>query len=651
MENTSKWLRFPFAVLLFICARGSFGQDFSIVVLPDTQYYTYTGTHNGLANMFYTQTQWIKDNQTNFNIAYVAHVGDLSEHGDTPTTYGSDNTSCTEGHTGDNYPEWDVVKTAMATLETAPTNIPYGVAVGNHDQSPLNGGPNPPNQGTDGLPATTTTCFNHYFGVSHFSGRSYYGGHYGTTNNSHWDKFTAGGNNYIVVYLEYDDNDTAIDNKTGAVEKNDPDLIPWAQGVIAANSSSTAIIVSHYIASTSMPAVFSEQGQKIYDAVKGYSNVSLMLAGHVPGEGIRRDLYGTTPTTISTLVADYQEKKDASGNYDGGDGYMRIYKISNTNNTLTATTYSPYLDPSGLFPSGAYPAASVLTDSHDAFQIQLKWSSRLDVFYRNTSDNTLGHIAWNGSVWDPIQFLGGTLASEPAAVSRGANLIDVFYKGTNGNLKWKTWNGSAWSVEQDLGFAITGAPAAAARSLDRMNVFYKGADNSLEELQWDGTSWTSLGSLGGTLASDPSAVSWGPDKIDVVYAASDGTVRHKAWNGTTWAAEENLGGTILGKPSIASEVSYHLDVFGEGTNNSPYHKYYEQNADGSGATWSAWAQQIGTMGGAPSSASWGPNRVDTVFQGSGTQLWDLYWDGAWHQMALGGAPNGAPAVTSWSHIF
>ena len=45
---------------------------FSIVVLPDTQYYSETYPH-----IFLEQTQWIADNKDSLNIVFVSHSGDL----------------------------------------------------------------------------------------------------------------------------------------------------------------------------------------------------------------------------------------------------------------------------------------------------------------------------------------------------------------------------------------------------------------------------------------------------------------------------------------------------------------------------------------------------------------------------------------------
>src|SRR5207253_6772408 len=84
---------------------------------------------------------------------------------------------CVEnGDNGGDTIEWGNAWGALSRLENPisallPYGIPYGVSVGNHDQSP------------EGSATGTTALYNAYFGVGHFAGRSYYGGHFGTNNN------------------------------------------------------------------------------------------------------------------------------------------------------------------------------------------------------------------------------------------------------------------------------------------------------------------------------------------------------------------------------------------------------------------------------------------------------------------------------------
>lgn len=279
--------------------------DFSIAVIPDTQYYLAQAQLGGNFDMFKAQIEWIRKNQVKENIAYVAHMGDITEHGDNPVTQAA---------------EWYLAKTALYGLES-PVSIPYGLTIGNHDQFPSQ------------YPVTgTTNGYNKYFGVKHFEGRPYYGGHYGENNDSHFDKFTAGGVDFITLFLEFD-----------AHNEDQANLFAWANRVLKENASRKAIVISHSIlfynpvkGMNTPQAPFNAEGKAIYEALKANPNLFMMLCGHVGanGEGYRSDVYNGH--TIQTFLNDYQSRPN------GGNGLMRLYKFSVKKNEISVQTFSPY---------------------------------------------------------------------------------------------------------------------------------------------------------------------------------------------------------------------------------------------------------------------------------------------------------------------
>jgi hypothetical protein len=258
--------------------------DYTIIGLPDTQKYT-GEIDGGQVGMWEAQTQWIVANRQALNIVYVAHYGDCVEHGNSTT-------------------EWNRFEAAMDDLEPAqtglPYGIPYGITVGNHDQSPAGS-----------TSSSSTLLFNQYFGVSRFSGRSYYGGHYGSNNDNHYDLFTAGGEKFIALYLEYDSSATPSDAELG-----------WADDVLRTHSDRRAIVVRHELISS--------------DALKDNPNLFLMLCGHLSSEGRRSDTFNGS--TVHTVLTDYQSRTN------GGNGYLRIMTFSPSAGEIRVKTYSPWLD-------------------------------------------------------------------------------------------------------------------------------------------------------------------------------------------------------------------------------------------------------------------------------------------------------------------
>jgi hypothetical protein len=278
------------------------GPDFTLVALPDTQYYS-AERFGGLKEMFIAQTEWIISHRVLRNIAYVAHLGDISDSGDIKS--GVANTT-----------EWRNATNAMYRLEDPSrtllsAGIPYGMAVGNHDEEPI------------GTADGTTLFFNQYFGVPHFNGRSYYGGYYSTNNDNHFDLFSAGGLDFVVLYFKFDTNPS-------------PAVLQWGNDILRTNANRRAIVVTHNFGNTEIPLTFSAQGTAIYEALKTNKNVFLMLAGHVTGEGQRVDTYNGN--VVRTFVSDYQ------GWTNGGNGYMRLMEFSPRRNQVVVQTYSPWID-------------------------------------------------------------------------------------------------------------------------------------------------------------------------------------------------------------------------------------------------------------------------------------------------------------------
>lgn len=313
------------------------GDEFTVVVIPDTQYYMEVNPDvpGATFEMFKAQIDWIKANQAAENIVFVAGVGDIVDNGDFKAgTYPDSSVSRAE---------WEKAK-YYYNLETPfagfPDGIPYGLAVGNHDQTG-HGYPISYDNFSLGFHTTHTTGFyNKYFGVSHFAGRSYYGGSYTATeannNDNHYSLFSAGGIDFIVIFLEYDE---AANQYSTALED-------WAHSLLGTYSSRKAIIVMHALgrpngtpgSNLGTPSIFYPRAQAVYNRIRSRPNVFLMLGGHTggSGEGFRQDTYGGK--TIKSITSNYQ------GQTNGGNGYLRLMKFSVANDLISIKSYSPYLN-------------------------------------------------------------------------------------------------------------------------------------------------------------------------------------------------------------------------------------------------------------------------------------------------------------------
>ncbi len=294
-------------------------EDFTVIVMPDTQYYAcdYGGSCAGGENIFETQTRWIAAERDALNIRYVAGLGDCVQDGDQPQQYA-------------------VAEDAYEELEQAtgggfPDGIPYGLSVGNHDQVPV-GDPGRISSETatdDPDQGDTTRGFDATFGVSRFCPggdcRSYYGDHFGTNNDNHYDLFEAEGYRFVVLHLEYMPTDTALRRA----------VLDWADDVLADHPDRRAIVVTHHAMNSGDGGSFSNEGRAIYEALKDHATLSLILGGHISGEGRRTDSDGGS--TVHTLLSDYQ------GRANGGEGWLRILEFRPTENRIRVKTWSPWL--------------------------------------------------------------------------------------------------------------------------------------------------------------------------------------------------------------------------------------------------------------------------------------------------------------------
>jgi|GEM_PF-4675183 len=300
------------------------GADFNIALIPDIQYYT-AETRGGTPEMFRAQIRWIRQNYKDSSIVYVVGLGDNvddSKHG-VPLLKQWENVK-------DNGGFYDLEK----PLPGMPHGIPYGIALGNHDQADTVYKPGDPNyHGRPGLnPVRNTSIYyNQFFGVDHFKDKPYYGGHaniLGKNNNDcHFDHFSVSGQEYIVVYLPYDES---------YEDKNDF-MIQWADSLVKAYPKAKAIVVSHGMLKWGPlqhgQNPWNNQGLRLYEGLKRNKNILFFLCGHVK-EGYREEVFDGHKIRI--FMSDYQGQKN------GGDGKMRIMKVNTQTDSVSFRTFSPY---------------------------------------------------------------------------------------------------------------------------------------------------------------------------------------------------------------------------------------------------------------------------------------------------------------------
>lgn len=270
--------------------------DYTIVYLPDTQFYSETYPATWTA-----QVAWIAAHRDSLNIRFVSHLGDVV-----------DNVTATI--------EWQRASSAMAGLDSI---VPLGIAAGNHD--------------IDGNWAGQVgrwSKYRQYFPAARYSGKPYWGGYYHQAimgRVSSYQKIVAGADSLLFLHLEFQAPD---------------DVLAWARGVVDAHPNHRVLVSTHSYLTTSgtrqttSPKVRKDgnQGADIWnELIRRSPNIRLVHSAHLCGEA-RTTSINDAGLTVYEILTDYQCL------VNGGDGWLRFYVVRPALGTMEAYTYSPTLD-------------------------------------------------------------------------------------------------------------------------------------------------------------------------------------------------------------------------------------------------------------------------------------------------------------------
>jgi hypothetical protein len=372
---------------------------FSIVVLPDAQYYQ-TSWHW----VFTDQLKWIVNhrNDSDKNIKLVLGMGDIVDGGGTPPSG-----SCKVAPTSGWQTQWTNASGAVSTYLDA-NGIPYMFTIGNHDYDCQD-------DHTTGIPQSRSTSnFDKYFGPSRYSGKSWFTnyGHFATNSNANfYNVFTVAGKTYLVLSLEF-------------YPRNS--VLSWANSVISNHPNDRVIIITHAFllpdgstAGTAYPAGGTapsggyqtssdtapsynlgpqypegvsttcgtkkcsngNNGTDIWNKlVSQHPNIIMALNGHFrlpsPGDappsnnGVGyKSTTGANGTRINMIVSDFQGR--GNGGYFG-QGYLRLLTVIPSQNSLKVQTLSPAVlydatKFTSITPKTIPPAT--MTDAHNQYAL------------------------------------------------------------------------------------------------------------------------------------------------------------------------------------------------------------------------------------------------------------------------------------------
>jgi hypothetical protein len=288
-------------------AHPDIATEFTLVALPDTQYYS--AAH---PEIFDAQTRWIAAHEADHHIAAVVHEGDIVD-ADEP---------------------WQWAR-AFESLHRLDDVVPYLLSTGNHDYARA------------GNTIGRATRIGDYFPEPAVARGSRAEGMFepGHVENG-FQVIDAPGGAWLIVTLEFGPRDAVLD---------------WADGVLRQHAAIPAIVVTHaYLRSDDtrydhdVPALDwnphryvradapggVNDGQEIWrKLIMRNSNVRFVLCGHDLGDGVGR-LTSVRPdgSRVHQILANYQMGAL------GGAGYLRLMRFVPARRRVEVRTYSPFLD-------------------------------------------------------------------------------------------------------------------------------------------------------------------------------------------------------------------------------------------------------------------------------------------------------------------
>ncbi len=310
-------------------------QGYSIVVMPDTQYYA-----SSWPDVFAAQTHWIVENRDAQRIAFVLQTGDVVDS-DVPA-------------------QWAVASQSLHALDG---QVPYVIAAGNHDYANL----------ADRMGLGST-----YFPPSMFTSFSWFGGTFEPAHiENSFSLIPAGSGTWLVLSLEFGPRD---------------EVLAWADTILKRFPDRPAIVITHaylhhggnrYDQRGPMPQSYNphdyvmmgQPGTSINDGEEMWtklilpnSNVKLVLSGHdvsggdlPPGTTARLTSVRPDGSRVHQLLANYQtclappcERSDQGSAAFGGSGYLRVLRFEPAVQKISVTTYSPYLEASLTDPGNQF---------------------------------------------------------------------------------------------------------------------------------------------------------------------------------------------------------------------------------------------------------------------------------------------------------
>jgi hypothetical protein len=283
------------------------GDEFLVVVLPDTQIYamSYPAT-------FDAQLRWVAERADDYRVAFVTHVGDIVQ-------------------TADADAEWAVAEAAYGWLEDL--DIPHGFSVGGHDFS------------VGGVAADSSCAnfadvdctFSDYlqrFGPSRYEGRPWFAG----ASPSGWSsaqRVSAGGLDLLFLHLPQDPPRAEVDWAHQVLDANpgtlahvtthrhlfDYRLTEWLPPPLNLLPAGRFNALTYLLGGQTLKFTSSLDAETLFqELIAAHPNIWAVHCGHVDAE-FHQQATNAAGLPVYEILVDFQDMAD------GGGGFLRVLKF------------------------------------------------------------------------------------------------------------------------------------------------------------------------------------------------------------------------------------------------------------------------------------------------------------------------------------
>ncbi|NEW70420.1 LamG-like jellyroll fold domain-containing protein [Streptomyces rhizosphaericus] len=297
---------------------------FSLAILPDTQYLFDSDSSD--PEPLRATFRYLVSQREDANIAFMAHLGDVTEHGSR-----------------------EEISLAATTFGTIHGKVPYSVLAGNHDID----------SGTDDQRGDS--AYLDAFGPRRFSSMPTFGGASADGYNS-YHVLRAGGREWLVLALDWRVSASGLE---------------WARKVLHGHPTLPAILTTHDLAwaDDDGAAQLSDNGRRLWDGlIRGNDQIFLALGGHYWPPG-RTVLTNDAGHDVHIHITNYQDR------YYGGAGMIRLYAFDLVRDVIDVETFSPWFlsrDPEKRTPLEAETIE--LTGPADRFSLSIDFERRFAGF-------------------------------------------------------------------------------------------------------------------------------------------------------------------------------------------------------------------------------------------------------------------------------